>query len=68
MRPLEKYLLSALLLAAGLIGLGMTLCGAAFSVMAPEGPGILLISLPSLALGLVILRVAVVQWRKLRAN
>jgi hypothetical protein len=66
---MNRILVGALLLIGGLLGLFMTLCGGFFSVgmlMDARNPytgGLLTISLPSLIVGLVLLRVV---WKQVR--
>jgi hypothetical protein len=64
MSPIEKYFVAAVLLVCGAIGLAMTLCGAIFSFGSGMS-GVLVLSLPSLGLGLLMLNFTAKKLRKL---
>jgi hypothetical protein len=72
MNGLAKFLATAVLLLFGIAGLGMALCGAAFSVVSlfqlgqPHAFGLWPISLPSLAVGVLVLWGALKLGKKLR--
>ena len=64
MNKFGKFILALVLLVGGSIGLGLSLCGAFFTVTGLQDAEILIMSLPSAVVGLLLLYVVVKQFRK----
>lgn len=72
---LNRILVTAVMLVLGLVGLGMSVCGGGFTVLVlydaltgrgmEAGWGVLLFSLPFLAMGVL---TVVCAWRRIREN